>query len=76
MQSQYHWLNREKQRYYKIIVHKDMLDDWVVTSIWGGINSRLGNYKHMVMNDSDKIKKFISDMNTRRARRGYVLLKN
>lgn len=74
MKHNYHWINKEKSRYYKVIIYKDMLNDWIITSIWGGINSRLGNYKHMVMSDTNKINNFISTMNTRRVKRGYVLL--
>lgn len=65
------WLNTKNGRYYKIILQKDMLNDLIMTCIWGGSNSKLGNYSHTVVNSIKDAKKFISNMDARRTKRGY-----
>ena len=69
----YHW-QKNNSRYYKIIVCKDMFSHWVLTCIWGAINSRLGNHKHIMLNNLDEAKTIIEAMMVRRIKRGYVLI--
>jgi hypothetical protein len=74
MQSHYYWLNKEKATYYKIILQKDMLNDWILTCVWGGINSRLGNYSHLMVNNENEAKVYIKNIMERRKQRGYELV--
>jgi|GEM_PF-2122290 hypothetical protein len=74
MQSHYYWLNKEKARYYKIIIQKDMLNDWILTCVWGGINSRLGNHSHTMLNSIDDAALYIENMLKKRKKHGYELI--
>lgn len=76
MQSHYYWLNIKKSRYYKIIIQKDMLNDWILTCVWGGINSRLGNYSHLKIDNENEAKIHIDKMMKHRRKRGYELITN
>ncbi len=71
MLKEYIWTNTKKNRYYKIRVHKDMLNDTVLTFTWGGKNNRKGNHKHLVVSSEQEIEKQISEMMKRRCNRGY-----
>lgn len=71
----YRWLNREKFRYYTIIVHKDMLNDTVLTYSWGGCSSRRGNHKHLTVQTEEEVEEHISAMMKRRKSRGYELMR-
>lgn len=70
---EYRW-QKGTSRYYKICVYKDMLNDWILTSAWGGINSNLGNYKHVALNSIEEAATLIENMMKRRLRRGYTLM--
>jgi predicted DNA-binding WGR domain protein len=76
MKKKYVWINEEKSRYYKIILQKDMLGDLILTSVWGGIYSNLGNYKHTLFYNINDADNFINQMMTHRSKRGYILLNN
>jgi predicted DNA-binding WGR domain protein len=71
--TKYIWLNKNKGRYYKIIIQKDMLDDLILTCVWGSLNNKLGNYTHTVLQNLQDASDFIEGMKARRAKRGYVL---
>jgi predicted DNA-binding WGR domain protein len=63
---------RKEGRYYKVVLQKDLLGDWSLTKIWGGINSRLGNYQnHTFLNLKDAFN-MINEIKIRREKRGYV----
>jgi len=61
-------------RYYKIHLQKDMLGYWTLTCAWGGINSRLGNYRSFVFAEYAKAKLMINDIIVKREKRGYFLI--
>lgn len=51
-----------------------MLNDWILTCVWGGINSRLGNYSHLMVNNENEAKIYINNMMKKRMKRGYELV--
>jgi predicted DNA-binding WGR domain protein len=74
MRRVYYWLNKEKFRYYTIIVHKDMLNDMVLTYSWGGCNSNRSGKKNIRVTSDEEAEKKISCMMKRRSKRGYQLI--
>lgn len=72
-----HWISYRWQkgmsRYYKVTVYKDLLNDWVLTCAWGGLNNRLGNYKHIVLKTFEDADLYIQELMKRRLKRGYKL---
>lgn len=50
-----------------------MLNDWIMTCAWGGVNNRLGNHSHILLKNFNDAKKYIDTMMIRREKRGYEL---
>ncbi len=69
-----YWLNKTNGRYYKVFTQTDMLNDLILTCVWGSIKSNLGNYSHTVLKNPDEANEIIKDINTRRLKRGYELM--
>lgn len=70
---QYRW-QKGISRYYKVYLAKDLLDTWVLTCVWGGINSRLGNYKKIAYASLEEAFEFIELLMKKRIKRGYKLI--
>jgi hypothetical protein len=49
------WENATRQRYYLTHVHVDLLGDRVISCYWGGLHSRLGGERHLVVAYSEEI---------------------
>lgn len=69
----YQWLNRAKDRFYKITVQNN------VTTIrldyhWGSCTSNRGGKKSIFVCSEDEAKKAIEQMMKRRKSRGYELI--
>lgn len=60
-------------RYYKVILQKDLLGDWSLTKIWGGVNSKLGGYSNHTFFDRDEALKMVEEIKKHRKQRGYQL---
>ena len=75
MRTPLFWLNKKNGRYYKILIYKDMLNDTILTCVWGSIHSKLGNYSHFVMNTAEETHNFIENINKKRYKNGYELVK-
>jgi len=73
MTLSYRWVHKAKHRYYRIIVSKDLLGDWVVTRVWGGVNQKSGRAIHLPCSSYDDAKRFIDKMMKIRRQRGYEL---
>lgn len=68
------WEHPEKKRYYVARLQKDLLGDWVVTKIWGGLGSAGGRVVHILC-ESEKDGVFLIEKISKvRSRRGYVLI--
>ena len=74
MMTIYEWLNREKSRYYTIVVKKDVDNEIVLSHRWGGCNSNRGGRKNIFVQTEEEVQKFINKMIKRRKRRGYELI--
>lgn len=62
-------------RYYQIIFERDLFGDWVLTKVWGGINTANGRIcKIACASYEDGLKK-VTAIEKTRAQRGYVLVR-
>ena len=61
-------------RYYKVYLYRDLFGDWMVTKVWGAINSRLGNYTHQMFYEYIDARNCINEIIERRKERGYLLV--
>ena len=73
MSNIYKWLNREKSRYYTIIVKKDEPNEIILSHSWGGCNSNRGGKKNLFVQTEEEVQKLINKMMRRRKNRGYDL---
>lgn len=73
MKSTYYWRKGET-RYYKVIIQKDLLGDWCLTKIWGGLQNKLGNYENVTLFTKEAINNYLQDIFIRRNKRGYKLI--
>ena len=65
------WINREKARYYQVHLVRDLLGDWTLRTVWGGLGSRLGRMRCTGVASYDEGVERVSAIAQRRARRGY-----
>ena len=71
MTHELHW-RKGTSRYYKAHITKDMFGCYILTLVWGGINSRLGNCKNHSFESLDELNSFVEALEKRRLQRGYV----
>ncbi len=72
--SQHHtWVNPEKARYYQIHLGQDLLGDWALLKVWGGLGSRRGGMHNTgIASYEDGIEQ-VREIAEHRTRRGYRL---
>ena len=68
----YQWLNRAKERFYKITVDNDG-SRIVLNYHWGSTTSNRGGKKELLLCSEEEAKKTIEQMMKRRKSRGYEL---
>ncbi len=64
--------NKSNGRFYYLLVHKDMLNEWVLTIIRGGIHSRC--VRHFGYHCRIRIEKEIQRISKKRLKNGYTLM--
>jgi len=64
--------NRDKQRYYRLIISQDLFGDWVVTRVWGGIGKATGRIFHSSCSSYDEAVKLFESLLKTRIKRGYL----
>jgi len=73
MMIKYRW-QKNNNRFYQVILQKDLLKDWCLTCIWGSIHSRLGNSKNYIFGNQNEAIGFIEALHGKRVKRGYQLV--
>lgn len=64
--------NQQNGRYYYLSVHKDLLNDWVLSVIRGGRHSRV--VRHFGYGCRMALQKELDRLSKRRIKRGYTLV--
>ena len=59
------------ERYYKIILTRDLLGDLVVMCFWGGKENSRGGCRSVMVSDVEAGEKLIQDIIKKRRKRGY-----
>jgi len=70
----YRFEHKEKQRYYRLLLMQDLLGNWLVTKIWGGINKSGGRILHAPCLTYHEGIKMIATLSKKREQRGYQLI--
>lgn len=65
------WENPHSQRYYLAHVYIDLLGDVVLSSYWGGLQSRLGGQRHEAFATPESAQARLAEIYSQRAKRHY-----
>ncbi len=65
------WFNLAKARYYEVQLDRDLLGDWALRKVWGGLGSRHGGTHNTGVVSYENGFEQIDAIARRRARRGY-----
>lgn len=66
------WVHHGKRRYYAVYVQQDLFRDWVVTRVWGSLDTDRGQVRHEVFRSETAALEAIESIDRRRLRRGYL----
>ena len=66
------WENAQSRRYYEARVIKNLLDEWEVLCLWGGIGTRLGGSTVIPLASLGEAKLTLEKINARRTQRHYL----
>lgn len=66
------WINSEKARYYQVFLDQDLLGDWTLIKIWGGIGSNRGQMHSTGVASYEAGVEQVGEIARRRAQRGYA----
>ena len=66
------WVNERSRRYYEARVLKNLLDEWEVYCVWGGLGSRLGGFRVIPVASLPDADAFLTQLQAKRLKRQYV----
>ena len=66
------WENAQTHRYYEARVVKNLLDEWEVLCLWGGIGTRLGGSTVIPVSSLDEVQAMLAQIHGRRTKRHYL----
>lgn len=61
-------------RYYRVLVHQDLLGCWLVTRVWGGSLRQAGQMKEHLVASREEALGLIEEIGERRKARGYRIV--
>ena len=70
--QQVRWENAQSHCYYEARVSKNLLDNWEVFCVWGGIGTRLGGSTVIPLALLGEAKLTLEKINARRTQRHYL----
>lgn len=68
----FRWVNSDKKRYYKLILSRDLLGDWIVTRVWGALYQSRGRASHIPCSTYRDAMQLIDKICKTRMKRGYT----
>lgn len=66
--------NEQTNRYYRLLLSKDMFNDWVLTKVWGGINQATGRITHLPCESLANAMLLTQQAIRMRLKRGYLIV--
>ena len=70
--TQRSWINPEKGRYYLVVLDRDLLGDWTLIKIWGGIGSNRRRMHSTGVASYEAGVELVDEIARRRTQRGYA----
>lgn len=68
---QLRWIHPEKQRYYSVVLVRDLFDQWTLVQCWGALGSHLGRLRIVHVASEQAGLKHIEAISKRRRQHGY-----
>jgi hypothetical protein len=65
------WVNPAKARYYEVHLDRDLLGDWTLRKVWGGLGTRRGGTHNTGVASYDDGIEQVREIARRRIRHGY-----
>lgn len=65
------WIHPEKQRYYSVVLVRDLFDQWTLVQCWGALGSHLGRLRIVHVASEQAGLKQIAVIAKRRIQHGY-----
>jgi hypothetical protein len=65
------WVNEKKARYYQAWLTEDLLGDWTLVTVWGGLGSRRGQARSTAVPSYEDGLAHIEKIAKRRWQHGY-----
>jgi hypothetical protein len=69
------WEHHLKKRYYKVVLSRDLLGDWVLTRVWGGIGQATGKITHIYCVTYEDGLRLADTITKTRIKKGYAMVK-
>ena len=67
------FVNPKSERYYEADVLRDLLGDWTVVRVWGGLGTHRGGQRIGVRGSQADAERALAQVAKRRQQRGYIL---
>lgn len=74
MEAEAHMRWESETRYYTVVLHRDLLEDWVLTIAHGGRGNRLGALIHRAVASKEAGLEEIKAISKTREKHGYALV--
>ncbi|MES9940336.1 MAG: hypothetical protein ABW104_20955 [Candidatus Thiodiazotropha sp. 6PLUC2] len=68
-----YWVNKQKRRYYRVHMDRDLLGDLTLTRSWGSLDSRLGRIQNELISDLKQGRKILDEIGKLRVRHGHIV---
>ena len=65
------WVHPDKARYYQVHLGQDLLGDWTLLKVWGGLGSRRGRMHNTGVSSYDDGIEQVREIAKRRIQHGY-----
>jgi hypothetical protein len=74
MEAEAHMRWESETRYYTVVLHRDLLEDWVLTIAHGGRGNRLGALMHRAVTSKEAGLEEMKAISKTRKKHGYALV--
>lgn len=65
------YLHQKKRRFYRVVAGCDLLGDFILYQSWGSLDSKLGNFKQQII-DQTQLPRLLAQIHKLRLKHEYV----
>lgn len=64
------YIHEKKRRFYRVVAGCDLLGDFILYQSWGSLDSKLGNFKHQIIEQA-QLPKLLAQIHKLRLKHEY-----